>query len=55
MRSIVTAVIVVDWMCTIQVGPFRDSVRITVPDCACVVGRVEHAALIVSTFSWSQW
>jgi len=47
--SIVTAVIVVHWMGTIQVGAFRNSVRITVPDRACVVGRVEHAALIVST------
>ena len=52
MRSIVTAVIIVDWMGTIQVGAFGNSVRVTVPNRACVVGRVEHAALIVSTSSY---
>lgn len=51
MGSIVTAVIVVDWVSAIKVGAFGDSVRIAIPDRACVVGRVEHAASIVSTSS----
>ena len=51
MGSVVTSVIVVDWVSAINVGAFWDPVRITVPDRARVVGRVEHAALIVSTSS----
>ena len=50
MGSIVTSVVVVDWVSAIKVGAFGNSVRIAVPDRACVVGRVEHAASIVSAF-----
>jgi hypothetical protein len=49
MGAIVASVVVVHWVGAIEVGAFRDSVRIAVPDRACVVGRVEHAALTVST------
>jgi hypothetical protein len=50
MGSIVTSVVVVDWVSAIKVGAFWDPVRIAVPNRACVVGRVEHAALVVSYF-----
>ena len=50
MGSIVTSMVVVDRVSAIKVGAFWDPVRIAVPDRACVVGRVEHAASIVSAF-----
>ena len=48
MGSVVASVVVVHWMSAIKVGAFRDSVRIAVPYRAGVVGRVEHAILIIS-------
>ena len=50
MGSIVTSVVVVDWVSAIEIGAFGDSVGIAVPDRTCVIGRVEHAALVVSYF-----
>jgi hypothetical protein len=40
MGAIVTSVVIVDWMGAIKVGAFWDSVCISVPKRACVVGRV---------------
>jgi hypothetical protein len=49
MCSIVTTVIVVDWVSSVKVGSFWNSIGIAVPQRACVVGRVEHASMAVST------
>jgi hypothetical protein len=50
MCSIVATVVIVDWMSAIEVGALRNSIRIAVPNCACVVGCVEHAVAIISTY-----
>jgi len=49
MCSVVASVIVVDWMSAVEIGAFRDSVCITVPNRSCVVRGVEHAVLTIST------
>jgi hypothetical protein len=49
MCSVVATVIIVDWVSSVKVGSFWDSIRIAVPQRACVVGRVEHASTAVST------
>jgi hypothetical protein len=51
MCSIVATVIVVDRVSSIEVGSFWNSIRIAVPQCACVVGCVEHASMAISTWS----
>jgi hypothetical protein len=48
MGAVVASVVIVDWVGAIKVRAFWDSVCISVPNRACVVGSVQHAVLAIS-------
>ena len=47
MRAIAAAVVVVNRMIAVKIRSGRDSVSISVPDCASVVGGIEHEWICV--------